>query len=484
MKPYSINGIDEFYFCTDTIVGWQYVFTSHEFFEVIIQSFKHCQREKGLNVHAYVIMPNHVHSILSATKGNLAEILRDFKRFTSRAITDLLAEHWTYSSARNYILNAKYFHNTLPSWNNFASHPNNDEFWKRQALASRLTSPTVPTLHVAGWWDQEDFYGPQKAYDLLEKNDKKKMNYIVIGPWNHGGWAGGPGNQLGSVVFDTATGRTFRELIQRKWFAYYLKNQGDGNFPEAMTFQTGSNQWMTYTTWPNVPGAEMKKLYIQPDGKLSFVPPASVNNQDADSYVSDPSKPVPYRTRPVEETYSQGSRWRTWLVEDQRFVHNRPDVLSWETDVLSDDVTVTGQLFAHLFASTTGTDADWVVKLIDVYPDEYPKDPKMGGFQLMIANDVFRGRFRKSFEKPEPMTPGKVEETTVDLHAINHVFLKGHKIMVQVQSTWFPIIDRNPQKYVSNIFEAKESDFQSATDRIHRSQQYPTHIVLPVVTGK
>ena len=381
-------------------------------------------------------------------------------------------------------VNEKYFHNTLPSWNNFVAHPNNDEFWKRQALASRLTSPTVPTMHVAGWWDQEDFYGPQKAYDLLEKNDKTKMNYIVIGPWNHGGWSGGPGNQLGAVVFDTATGRTFRELIQRKWFAYYLKDQGDGNFPEAMTFQTGTNQWMTYPAWPGVPGAEMKKLYIHSNGHLSFSPPSSTTAQNADSYVSDPRKPIPYRSRPVEETYSQGSRWRTWLVEDQRFVHNRPDVLSWESGVLDEDVTVTGQLFAHLYASTTGTDADWVVKLIDVYPDEYPKDPKMGGFQLMIANDVFRGRFRKSFEKPEPTTPGKIEEITVDLHAINHVFLKGHKIMVQVQSTWFPIIDRNPQKYVENIFKAKESDFQSATHRIYRSQQYPTHIVLPVVTGK
>ena len=377
-------------------------------------------------------------------------------------------------------VNKKYFHNNIPSWNDYVNHPNYDTFWQKQGLTSRLDSPRVHIMNVAGWWDQEDFYGPQKIYEQLEKKDRSNKNNIVIGPWNHGGWAHGPGNKLGNINFDSATGNNFRKDIQAKWFAYYLKGKGDGNFAEAITFQTGSNQWKTYDSWP--PAAAVKKnLYFGANGKLSFDQPVANDAKSIDSYISDPAKPVPYRTRPIEETYGPGSRWREWLTEDQRFVHNRPDVVSWETDVLTSDVTVTGNAFAKLFAATTGSDADWVVKLIDVYPAEYPKDIKMGGYQFMIANDVFRGRFRNSFEKPQPITPGKVETYTIDLHGINHVFQKGHKIMVQIQSTWFPIIDRNPQKYVPNIFEATEADFIKATQSIYRSAQFPSHIELPVM---
>ena len=377
-------------------------------------------------------------------------------------------------------VNKKYFFNKLPSWNDFVNHPNYDTFWQKQSLAYRLDSPRVYTMNVAGWWDQEDFYGPQKAYEVWEKKDGHHKNYIVIGPWNHGGWAGGPGKKLGNINFDSSTGETFRKNIQARWFSYYLKGKGEGNFAEAITFQTGSNTWKTYDNWP--PKEAVKKnIYFREDGKLSFEKPASNNTDAFDSYISDPAHPVPYRTRPVEETYSPGSRWYTWLTEDQRFVHNRPDVLSWETETLEEDVTVTGTITAKLFAATTGSDADWIVKLIDVYPEKYPDDPKMGGYQFMVANDVFRGRFRNSFEKPEPITPNKVEEYTIDLHSLNHVFKKGHKIMVQLQSTWFPIIDRNPQKYVPNIFEAKESDFQKATQKIYRSAMYPSHIELSVM---
>jgi len=377
-------------------------------------------------------------------------------------------------------VNKKYFFNKLPSWNDFVNHPNYDTFWQKQSLSYRLDSPRVYTMNVAGWWDQEDFYGPQKAYEVWEKKDGRHKNYIVIGPWNHGGWAGGPGKKLGNINFDSSTGETFRKNIQARWFSYYLKGKGEGNFAEAITFQTGSNTWKTYDNWP--PKEAVKKnIYFREDGKLSFEKPASNNTDAFDSYISDPAHPVPYRTRPVEETYSPGSRWYTWLTEDQRFVHNRPDVLSWETETLEEDVTVTGTITAKLFAATTGSDADWIVKLIDVYPEKYPDDPKMGGYQFMVANDVFRGRFRNSFEKPEPITPNKVEEYTIDLHSLNHVFKKGHKIMVQLQSTWFPIIDRNPQKYVPNIFEAKESDFQKATQKIYRSAMYPSHIELSVM---
>jgi len=377
-------------------------------------------------------------------------------------------------------VNKKYFFNKLPSWNDFVNHPNYDTFWQKQSLPYRLDSPRVYIMNVAGWWDQEDFYGPQKAYEVWEKKDGHHKNYIVIGPWNHGGWAGGPGKKLGNINFDSSTGETFRKNIQARWFSYYLKGKGEGNFAEAITFQTGSNTWKTYDNWP--PKEAVKKnIYFREDGKLSFEKPASNNTDSFDSYISDPAHPVPYRTRPVEETYSPGSRWYTWLTEDQRFVHNRPDVLSWETETLEEDVTVTGTITAKLFAATTGSDADWIVKLIDVYPEKYPDDPKMGGYQFMVANDVFRGRFRNSFEKPEPITPNKVEEYTIDLHSLNHVFKKGHKIMVQLQSTWFPIIDRNPQKYVPNIFEAKESDFQKATQKIYRSAMYPSHIELSVM---
>jgi len=377
-------------------------------------------------------------------------------------------------------VNKKYFFNKLPSWNDFVSHPNYDEFWRKQSLPYRLDSPRVHIMNVAGWWDQEDFYGPQKAYEAWEKKDQFNKNYIVIGPWNHGGWAGGPGNKLGNIKFDTATGTTFRKEIQAKWFAYHLKGKGDGNFAEAITFQTGSNQWKTYDSWP--PKESVKtNLYLQPGGKLSFDKPKENSSTAFDSYISDPAHPVPYRPRPIEQTYGPGSRWYTWLTEDQRFVHNRPDVLSWETNVLENDVTVTGSLLAKLFGATTGSDCDWVVKLIDVYPEDYKKEPAMSGYQFMVANDVLRGRFRKSFEKPEPIVPNHVDIYTIDLHSLNHVFKKGHKIMVQIQSTWFPIIDRNPQKYVPNIFEAKESDFIKATQKVYFSTQYPSHIELSVI---
>ena len=380
-------------------------------------------------------------------------------------------------------VNEKYFHGKLPTWNDYVDHPNYDTFWQKQALAYRLDAPTVPTMNVGGWWDQEDFYGPLKTYEVLEKKDTKHLNYLVVGPWNHGGWGHGSGRTLGNVAFDTSTSETFRKDIQASWFAYYLKDKGTGNFPEAITFQTGSNRWRTYGEWPPKKNITSRNLYFGADGTLSFEAPTRTDAGQFDSYLSDPAHPVPYRSRPIEETYSPGSRWYTWLTEDQRFVHLRPDVLSWETGTLTEDVTVTGDIVAKLYASTSGTDSDWIVKLIDVYPEAYPKDRKMGGYQLMIADEVFRGRFRNSFEKPEPVKPNGVYEYSIDLHSNDHVFLKGHKIMVQVQSTWFPIIDRNPQKYVDNIFKARESDFESATQHVYRSERYPSHLVLPIANN-
>jgi putative CocE/NonD family hydrolase len=379
-------------------------------------------------------------------------------------------------------VNEKYFHGKMPTWNDFVAHPNYDDFWQKQAFAPYLTRVTVPTLHVAGWWDQEDFSGALKMYELLEKHDTKNQNFLVVGPWNHGGWAGGEGKSLGKVAFDSATGKHFREKVQAPWFAYYLKDKGTLQEPEALVFETGSNRWVSHDTWPPRAGVTPRNLYFHPKSRLSFEPPVDQGDEH-DEYISDPARPVPYRPRPVEPTYP-GPLWPVWLTEDQRFVHLRPDVASWETEPLREDVTVAGDLVAHLFAATSGTDGDWIVKLIDVYPEDYPKDPKMGGYQLMVASEAFRGRFRKSFEKPEPVEPNRVEEYTIDLYWRDHCFQRGHKIMVQVQSTWFPVIDRNPQKFVPNIFEAKESDYQKAIQRVYRTREHPSHMSLPVLQSR
>jgi uncharacterized protein len=384
--------------------------------------------------------------------------------------------------------NAKYFHDKIPTWNDFIAHSSYDDFWKHHAVAYGLKQPTVPNLNVAGWWDQEDFYGPTALYERLEKVDTKNLNYFVAGPWNHGGWGHGAGDSLGDILFGSDTSAYFRQNIEAPFFAYWLKDKGQLPLKEAITFQTGSDQWVKYDSWPPR-AAQTRNINMREDGGLSFTPPAasSVDNRttqdDFDAYISDPAHPVPNRHRPVDMTYPEDhpGSWYTWLVQDQRFVDHRPDVLTWQTDALTEDVTLAGQVTAKLFASTTGSDADWVVKLIDVYPESMPQDWKLSGFELMVADEIFRGRYRNSFEKPEPITPNTVTPFTVDLHTTNHVFKKGHRIMVQVQSTWFPLYDRNPQKFVPNIFEAKASDYQKATQRIYRSTQYPSHIELSIL---
>jgi hypothetical protein len=376
-------------------------------------------------------------------------------------------------------VNAKYLEGRVPTWNDFVNHPNYDEYWKRDAVTPYLKKVTVPNLNVAGWWDQEDFYGPQKIYEALEKHDTRHWNYFVAGPWNHGGWARGAGSSLGKIEFGSETGKYFREKIQAAWFAYWLKDEGQLPFPEAMTFETGTNQWETYAEWPPRQGIQPRQLYFQAGGGLSFDPPGKAGAPGFDRYTSDPAHPVPYRHRPIEPTYPGGG-WPTWLVEDQRFVEKRPDVLTWQTAPLADNLTVTGDIVTRLFASTSGTDSDWIVKLIDVYPDDYPANPALSGYELMIADEVFRGRFRESFEKPQPLPANQVEKYVIDLHTNDHCFLRGHRIMVQVQSTWFPLIDRNPQKYVPNIFQATEADYQAATQQVYRTSEFPSSLELPV----
>ncbi|MDO8679844.1 MAG: CocE/NonD family hydrolase [Acidobacteriota bacterium] len=390
-------------------------------------------------------------------------------------------------------VNSKYLHGKIPTWNDYVAHPDYDEFWKRQTMIPHLTSVKVPTLNVAGWWDQEDFYGPVRIYDALERFDTKGMNYLVVGPWRHGGWSGGAGNALGAIPFGSNTAEYFREQVQAPFFAYFLKDKGTGNFAQALTFEAGTNEWRRWNQWPPTARTETRGLYLGPGETLVIDKPKGLSPQGGaepsgsafDEFVSDPAHPVPYRHRPIQPTYFPGgSKWSTWLVEDQRFVDDRADVLSWETPPLDADVTIAGEVMAHLFASTTGSDADWIVKLIDVYPEDHPSNWELAGFQLMVSNEVFRGRYRTSFEKPAAIEPNAVLEYTWSLHTQNYTFKKGHRIMVQVQSTWFPIIDRNPQTFVPNIFQAKESDFKAATHRIYRTPQYPSRVDVPVVRAR
>lgn len=374
-------------------------------------------------------------------------------------------------------VNEKILLNKYPTWNDFQNHPDYDDFWKRQAFAPWLNKVTMPTLNVAGWWDQEDFYGPIKIYELLERHDRENKNFLVVGPWNHGGWSRGDGDKLGNINFGSATADYFRKNVRAPFFAYYLKDKQNPNLPEALTFRTGDNEWIRHDDW--IPKeAKVKNLYLNSNGKLSFDMPQTADS-GFDEYISDPAKPVPYRPRPIEP--GMGGGWRIWQTEDQRFVDNRPDVLTYSTETLTEDITVSGKIFADLFASTSGTDSDWIVKLIDVYPENYQPDPTLSGYQLMIAGDVFRGRYRNNFEKPEPIPANEVQNYKIVFPANDHTFKKGHRIMAQIQSTWFPVIDRNPQKFVPNIFLAKDTDFQKATQHIFRSGKNASYVALPVV---
>ena len=388
---------------------------------------------------------------------------------------DLFSWYLKLGSLKN--VNEKYFKNKIPTWNNFAAHPYYDQFWQEDSPYTYVSGPEIPILHVGGYYDQEDINGPQQMYRHMEKRDSANMNFIVLGPWNHGQWESMNAESLGKISFGSNTAEWFHKL-QKKWFDYWLKGEGDGDFSEAFCFQTGTNAWRTYQAWPPK-NSELKKLYTRTDNTAGFTKPVSVSGSV--NFISDPSKPVPYRTLPIEATYGYGSRWYSWHVEDQRFVTTRPDVVSFVGDTLNENFTVTGNITAHIFASTSASDMDLVVKLIDVYPDFDSTDRLMSGYELPVAMEVFRGRFRKSFSKPEPLIPDKPEEFVIDLHQINHTFLKGHRLMIQIQSTWFPVIDRNPQKYVPNIFEAKDNDFIKATHKIYCNSQYPSYIELPVM---
>jgi putative CocE/NonD family hydrolase len=377
-------------------------------------------------------------------------------------------------------VNARHLHGQIPTWNDYVAHPDYDDFWQRQTIVRYLKTPTVPTLNVAGWWDQEDFYGPIAIYDTLELKDTTHLSFLVVGPWNHGGW-NREGSALGPITFGSPTGEYFRARVQAPFFAYYLKDKGAPPVEEALTFEAGSNRWRSWSAWPPRAETTARSLYFGANEELSFDPPTTRDTTACDTYVSDPAHPVPYRHRPIQATYFPGgSQWYTWLLEDQRFADDRADVLSWESAPLTEDLTIAGRVEAHLFASTTGTDADWVVKLIDVYPEDYSQDWGLAGYQLMVANDVFRGRYRDSYEKPAPIPANQIVPYVIDLHTQDYTFRAGHRVMVQVQSSWFPVIDRNPQTFVANIFEARAEDYVKATQRIYRTAAAPSHVTVYV----
>jgi putative CocE/NonD family hydrolase len=367
----------------------------------------------------------------------------------------------------------------LPTAKVFLAQPAYTKFWQDMAVEKHLTKVEAPTLEVGGWWDQEDMWGPQAEYATLEPHDKDHDVFLVLGPWNHGGW-----NRrtlsLGAVNFSVDAGEQYRKTIEAPFFEKYLKGHAGFDLKNTASFRTGVNQWERYDAWPPKVGFHAAKIYLTKGEGLSFAAPKE--GGVAGSYVADPANPVPYRNRPIQPTYGDGSKWRTWLVEDQRFVSSRKDLANFETPVLDKDLTVTGDVMADIFAATTGSDADWVVKLIDVYPDDAPAP--MAGYQLMIVDEIFRGRYVKSFEKPEALTPGTVTEFKWSLHGADHTFLKGHRIMVEVQSSWFPLYDRNPQTFVPNIMTAPVSAYKAATQTIYGSEKYPSHLEFSVPEGQ
>ena len=374
-------------------------------------------------------------------------------------------------------INDKYLHGTIPYWNDTMNHPDYDEFWQKEAWVNQLHSSTVPNLNVAGFWDQEDPWGPWQIFRHAEQHDPDNTNFMVAGPWFHGEWQTPVGDTIGPVSFGGhKTAIEFRQNIQAPFFRHYLHGDGDKPAWKVSTFQSGTNSWHTYQEWPPR-ASKPTRLYLHADGTLSFDAPAPGSGRYRE-YVSDPANPVPYRARPITPTYP-GPGWRFWEVADQRFVDHRPDVLSFVSQPLEHDLIITGELSAQLFASTTGTDADFVVKLIDVYPESGTES--MNGYQLPIAMEIRRGRYLHSYEHPEPLPANQPQAWQIPLRDHDYAFLKGHRLMVQIQSTWFPVIDRNPQTFVPSIYLAKPADFISATQRIYTTPEMPSSLLLPII---
>ncbi|GAB3926469.1 CocE/NonD family hydrolase [Mucilaginibacter myungsuensis] len=374
--------------------------------------------------------------------------------------------------------NAKYYKDTMRLWNDLLAHPDYDQHWKDRNILTHLHDIKTAVLVTGGWYDAEDLYGAINTYKVLAKNNPKSPIYFTMGPWVHGGWAGGDGDALGDISFGGPTGPWYRENVEFRFFSHYLKGTILGDLATINTFETGTNKWRTYKAWPPVASVE-KSLYLLPGGKLSFTA-ATSTKESFDAYESDPANPVPFTA-----AKSMGMD-REYMVADQRFLKDRKDVISYTSDVLDKDVTIAGNIWPSLNVSTTGTDADFIVKVIDVYPDTAAnntirgKEIDMKGYQQMVRSEPIRGKYRNAFDKPEPFVPGKITPVKFELQDVLHTFKKGHRIMVQIQSSMFPLMDRNPQTFV-NIMKADESDFKKATHKVYTSKLHPSFLKVRVM---
>lgn len=373
----------------------------------------------------------------------------------------------------------KFFAENVPTWNDYMRHGTYDEYWQARNVPKDLVNITHPVLIVASWFDAQDFHGPFRMYRAIEEKNRDNKTVIVVGPWTHGGWARSDGDALGAIGFGSKTAVFFRQEVELPFFNHYLKDKGKLDLPEALVFETGANRWRRHESWPPA-GTYEQRVYLQPQRGLSLRPPGTSADNDFDEYVSDPQRPVPYSAK---VTTTEGHEF---MVEDQRFASKRPDVLSYESDVLTEDLTIAGPISTTLFVSTTGTDGDWVAKLIDVFPGNNPNstvetpDAKAGGYQMLLASDILRAKFRNSLSKPEPMPPNQVTRLEFSLGDKYHTFRRGHRIMVQIQSSWFPMFDRNPQTFL-DIYHARPADYVKAIHRVYRSARYSSHVVLPIL---
>jgi hypothetical protein len=374
----------------------------------------------------------------------------------------------------------------LPSWQLFLEHPAYDDVWSSRSVQHWLNTVAVPTLTVGGYYDQEDIFGPQIEYSTLEPHDQSRQNFLVLGPWRHGSWASSS-RHLGNLDYTAPIGKEFRARIEAKFFAHYLKDAPNSNssgpnpsgfdLEDTASFQTGSNTWKFYSHFPPK-DSRPTSLHLAGNGQLNW---SGSTANAVTSYNSDPANPVPYRHRPIQETYSDDSQWYNWLTEDQRFVTAREDVAVWSLPVLKNDLVLTGEVLADIYASTTGTDNDMVVKLIDQYPADDPNE-KMRGYQLMTNAEIFRGRYLESFEKPWKLKAGSIHEYKFSLHDVDHVFKAGHTVVVEIQSTWFPLYDRNPQSFVPNIMIAKSAAYKPATITIYSGAGQDSSLQVPFVS--
>ena len=365
--------------------------------------------------------------------------------------------------------NAKYLKGEIQFWNEMMSHPNYDDYWQSRNIRPHLRNIKPAVMTVGGWFDAEDLFGALNTYKTIEQTNPGAHNTLVMGPWFHGGWSRSDGDALGSVSFGQKTSLTYRETVELPFFNCLLKDKCGRQLPEATVFETGSNQWRQYDSWPPK-NVEAREIYLDANGGLTFTAPPAVTGFD--EYVSDPAHPVPY-----VNNIAIGMT-REYMVDDQRFAATRPDVLVYQTDVLDRNIVLAGPIKATLFVSTSGTDSDFIVKVIDVFPNDAPDG--MSGYQMLVRGEPMRARFRNSYAKPEAMPPGKIAKVEFTLPDVNHAFQRGHRLMVQIQSTWFPLVDRNPQKFV-DIYKATEADFQKATQRVYRAGANASHLTVSVL---